>query len=88
MGQAHVGYVVGVVNIPIIYYSVKWWNTLHQGASVSLKNAPTMAMTMFAGMMVMVCACWAYAIAASLWRVRCIMLERERRAEWIKEYLK
>ena len=79
---------VGVVNIPIIYYSVKWWNTLHQGASVSLKNAPTMAMTMFAGMLVMVFACWAYAIATGLWRVRCIMLERERRAEWIKEYLK
>jgi len=33
---------VGVVNIPIIYFSVKWWNTLHQGASVSLTKAPTM----------------------------------------------
>src|SRR2546430_5468005 len=37
---------VGVVNIPIIYFSVKWWNTLHQGASVSLTKAPTMAATM------------------------------------------
>ena len=41
---------VGVVNIPIIYFSVQWWNTLHQGASVSLTSAPTMAATMFAGM--------------------------------------
>ena len=32
---------VGVVNVPIIYFSVKWWNTLHQGASVSLTKAPT-----------------------------------------------
>ena len=34
---------VGVVNVPIIYFSVKWWNTLHQGASVSLTAAPSMA---------------------------------------------
>jgi len=37
---------VGVVNVPIIYFSVKWWNTLHQGASVSLTKAPSMAATM------------------------------------------
>ena len=78
---------VGVINIPIIYFSVKWWNTLHQGASVSLKSAPTMAATMFTGMIVMVFACWAYAIAAALWRVRCIILERERRSEWVTDYL-
>ena len=73
---------VGVINIPIIYFSVQWWNTLHQGASVSLNSAPTMAAAMFTGMMVMVFACWAYAIAATLWRVRCIILERERRSDW------
>ena len=78
---------VGVINIPVIYFSVQWWNTLHQGASVSLKSAPTMAMTMFTGMMVMVFACWAYAIAAALWRVRCIILERERRSDWVRAYL-
>jgi len=77
---------VGVINIPIIYFSVQWWNTLHQGASVSLKSAPTMAMTMFAGMMVMVFACWAYAIATSLWRMQCIILERERRSDWVRDY--
>ena len=47
---------VGVVNVPIIYFSVKWWNTLHQGASVSLTRAPTMASTMLAGMLVMALA--------------------------------
>src|SRR5450631_4377888 len=42
---------VGVVNIPIIYFSVYWWNTLHQGASVSMTAAPSMAATMLAGML-------------------------------------
>ena len=77
---------VGVVNIPIIYFSVKWWNTLHQGASVSLAKAPTMAATMFAGMIVMALGFWFYSIAAALMRARCIMLERERSSDWAVEY--
>jgi heme exporter protein C len=68
--------IVGVVNIPIIYYSVQWWNTLHQGASVSLTKAPSMAATMLAGMLVMALAAWMYSIAAALVRVRCIIVER------------
>ena len=48
--------IVGVVNVPIIYYSVQWWNTLHQGASVSLTGAPTMATTMLTGMLLMALA--------------------------------
>jgi heme exporter protein C len=78
---------VGVVNIPIIYYSVKWWNTLHQGASVSLTGAPTMAATMLAGMLLMALAAWMYSIAASLHRVRSIILERERGADWVAQDL-
>jgi heme exporter protein C len=76
---------VGVVNIPIIYFSVKWWNTLHQGASVSLTKSPTMATTMLAGMLVMALGFWMYSIAITLVRVRAIILERERRSDWIKE---
>jgi heme exporter protein C len=68
--------IVGVVNIPIIYFSVKWWNTLHQGASVSLKSAPSMAASMFTGMILMALAFWAYSIAVSLVRVRCIIRQR------------
>lgn len=71
---------VGVVNIPIIYFSVVWWNTLHQGASVSLKSAPKMASTMLLGMLLMALAFWMYTIAVSLWRVRGIIREREPRA--------
>jgi heme exporter protein C len=68
--------IVGVVNIPIIYFSVQWWNTLHQGASVSLKSAPTMAATMLTGMLVMALAFWMYSIAVALMRVRRIILEQ------------
>jgi heme exporter protein C len=68
--------IVGVVNIPIIYYSVQWWNTLHQGASVSLTRAPTMAATMLAGMLLVALGFWMYSIAASMARVRCIIRER------------
>jgi len=74
---------VGAVNVPIIYFSVKWWNTLHQGASVSLTEAPSMAATMLAGMLVMALAAWAYSIAVALWRVRALILERERHTEWV-----
>ena len=76
---------VGVVNIPIIYFSVQWWNTLHQGASVSITRAPSMASTMLIGMLVMVFAFWAYSIAAALMRVRIVILERERNSAWVRE---
>ena len=67
--------IVGVVNVPIIYYSVKWWNTLHQGASVSFTQAPSMAATMFTGMILMALAFWMYSIAVALVRVRCQIAE-------------
>ena len=78
---------VGVVNVPIIYFSVKWWNTLHQGSSVSLTKSPSMAMTMLWGMLLCALACWMYAIAVALMRVRMIMLERERHTDWVRDEL-
>jgi len=76
---------VGAVNVPIIYFSVKWWNTLHQGASVSVGRAPSMASTMLLGMLIMALAFWMYSIAAALMRVRSIILERERNSQWVRE---
>ena len=76
---------VGAVNIPIIYFSVKWWNTLHQGASVSITQAPSMAKTMLLGMLIMALASWMYSIAAALSRARIIMLEREKNSAWVQE---
>jgi len=76
---------VGAVNVPIIYFSVRWWNTLHQGASVSLTSAPKMAAIMLIGMLIMTFAAWFYSIAVALTRVRAIILERERHAAWVGE---
>ena len=74
---------VGVVNVPIIYFSVKWWNTLHQGSTINLNKAPSMASVMLVGMLLMVFAFWAYSIAAALHRVRSLILEREKGADWV-----
>lgn len=80
--------IVGVVNVPIIYFSVKWWNTLHQGASVSLTKAPTMATQMLTGMLIMTIAFWAYSFAVSFYRCRTLILERERHTAWAQEAAK
>jgi heme exporter protein C len=76
--------IVGSVNIPIIYFSVKWWNTLHQGYSVAATSGSKMAPEMLQAMILMVFACWTYAIAVALVRVRAIILERERDAAWVQ----
>ena len=77
--------VVGAVNVPIIYFSVKWWNTLHQGASVSLTAAPKMASTMLTAMLIMSLAFWAYAFAVVFTRTRALVLEREQGAGWVRD---
>src|SRR4029079_12655037 len=59
---------VGAVNVPIIYFSVQWWNTLHQGASFGLTAAPKMAATMLPGLLLMTAAAWCYCIAVTLAR--------------------
>lgn len=67
----------GVVNVPIIYFSVQWWSTLHQGASINLTAAPSMARIMVTAMLLMVAAFWLYSAAVALARVRGIIAERE-----------
>ena len=76
---------VGALNVPIIYFSVQWWNTLHQGASVSLTKGSSMAQTMLMAMLLMSLAFWLYAIAIALYRVRSIILEREKHTDWARQ---
>jgi heme exporter protein C len=76
---------VGVVNIPIIYFSVKWWNTLHQGASIDMKTGSSMASIMLITMLIMALGFWMYSIAVALSRVRSIILERERDSQWVSQ---
>ncbi len=74
---------IGAINVPIIYFSVKWWNTLHQGATISMTAAPKMAATMLNAMLLMTIAFWAYSFAVVFMRTRAIVLERERQAQWV-----
>lgn len=77
---------VGAINVPIIYFSVKWWNTLHQGASIT-PSGTSMDQVMLWGMLIMAIAAWLYTIAAALIRVRSIILESERQTEWVANIL-
>lgn len=75
--------IVGVVNVPIIYFSVKWWNTLHQGASITSKGS-SIAPMMLTALLVMVAAFTIYGFASTIARARAITIERSRRAEWLQ----
>ena len=78
---------VGVVNVPIIYFSVKWWNTLHQGSTIKLNEESTMDDTMLTAMLIMTLGFWAYSIAMAMVRVRAVILERERTTTWVRELI-
>ena len=75
---------VGAVNVPVIYFSVKWWNTLHQGSSISLSAAPKMAATMLTALLLMTVCFWAYSFAVAFTRARAIVLEQEVDTDWVK----
>jgi len=75
---------VGVVNVPIIYFSVRWWNTLHQGSSISMSSAPKMVSTMLTSMLLMTLCFWAYSFAVVFTRARAIVLEQESDTEWVR----
>jgi heme exporter protein C len=77
---------VGAVNVPIIYFSVKWWNTLHQGSTISMNAAPKMAATMLTAMLLMTFSFWAYSFAVVFTRARAIVLEQESDTEWVRAY--
>jgi heme exporter protein C len=76
--------IVGSVNVPIIYFSVKWWNTLHQGSTIKFSGT-SMHVAMQQSMFTLLLACWLYAVAVTLVRVRSIILERERNTLWVSE---
>lgn len=76
---------VGALNVPIIYFSVRWWNTLHQGASISASAAPKMAHAMLSAMLLMTVAFWAYSVAVIFNRARALSLDLEADASWVAE---
>ncbi|MGI9229111.1 MAG: heme ABC transporter permease [Gammaproteobacteria bacterium] len=77
----------GVVNIPIIHYSVVWWSSLHQGPSVSKFAAPSIHTDMLIPLLLMASACMFYFAALLLLRARCELLENECNHAWVSELL-
>ena len=78
---------VGLVNIPIIKYSVEWWNTLHQPATFTLTEKPAMPAEMWMPLLVMVIATYIIFGLAIMLRLRNEILVRERRSGWVKTLL-
>jgi len=76
---------VGVVNIPIIHYSVEWWNTLHQPASITKMGKPSMDISMLMPLLIMAISFKLYYGAVVLMRARAEIIERERNARWVLE---
>jgi len=77
--------VVGVVNVPIIHFSVVWWNSLHQGPSLMRLGKPTIALSMLIPLLLMLLAFTLFFVAVLLVRLRAEILSRERSASWIRE---
>jgi heme exporter protein C len=77
--------VVGVVNVPIIHFSVVWWNSLHQGPSVLRAGGPAMATSMLIPLLMMFLGFTLYFFAILLMRLRAEILSRERAASWIRD---
>ncbi|WP_192035384.1 heme ABC transporter permease [Halomonas sp. YLGW01] len=76
---------VGVINIPVIKYSVDWWYTLHQPASFSLTSRPAMPVEMWWPLLLMVLGFYAFFIAMTLMRTRNEILRREAGKHWVRE---
>jgi heme exporter protein C len=79
--------IVGVVNLPIIHYSVYWWNTLHQGSTLTKLGKPSMADDMLWPLLTMLLAFTLYFTAILLVRLRAEILMRERDASWLRAEL-
>ena len=73
----------GIANIPIYVLSMQWWTTLHQGASISLADAPGMALPVLSGMLAMAAGFCLYSCAVVLLRLRCVIPEREHHSNWV-----
>lgn len=80
--------IIGVINIPIIRYSVEWWNSIHQAPSVMKMDRPSMPMDMLLPLLMMLLGFTLYFAAVLLVRLRAEILRRERSATWLKEVLR
>ena len=77
--------IVGVVNIPIIHYSVEWWHSLHQGPTVTKFDKPSIHWSMLIPLLLMALAFQVYYVLALFQRCRAELLQRERNSKWVEE---
>ncbi|WP_058469863.1 heme ABC transporter permease [Legionella jordanis] len=76
---------VGLIDLPIIHYSVYWWNTLHQGATLTLFAKPKIAAPMLYPLLFSIIGFFLYAFWLILHKTRSELLIRERRHDWLKK---
>lgn len=79
---------VGVVNIPIIKYSVEWWNTLHQGATFTVTEKPAMPPDMWIPLLIMIIGFYCFFAVMLMSRARTEVLQRENKTDWVKSLVK
>lgn len=79
--------IVGMVNIPIIHYSVEWWNSLHQGPTVTKFDKPSIHWSMLIPLLLMALAFKVYFVLSLFQRVRSELLQRERNSRWVEELM-
>lgn len=75
---------VGAVNIPIIYWSVDWWNSLHQPATIKFTEESTMHSDMLQPLMLMIAGFYCLYALMLLLYTRAEILVRERNTQWVK----
>ena len=79
--------IVGMVNIPIIHYSVEWWNSLHQGPTVTKFDEPSIHWSMLIPLLLMALAFQVYYVLALFQSCRAELLQRERNSKWVEELI-
>jgi heme exporter protein C len=79
--------IIGVINIPIIKYSVEWWNTLHQPATISRLGKPAMEPSMLVPLLIMWLGFTFFFFAVLMVRTRGEILSRERNKKWLRDVI-
>ena len=79
--------VVGVINIPIIHYSVEWWTTLHQGPTITRLDGPSITMDMLAPLLVMIAGFSVFFVWLLFVRLQGEILVREQKSRWAQELM-
>ena len=77
--------IVGVINLPIIHFSVEWWNTLHQGATITKFDKPSMAVEMLILLLLAIFGTMIFMVWLSILRYRSALLQDERKRPWVNE---